>query len=155
MPHTVVVQGSSPQTIVLGEEVVEFVQPGTQGPPGPSGPAGPTGNAEEWHAGAGAPAGGLGVIGDFYLDTSSGDVYEKTGASTWTNVGNIKGPQGPAGGGVANAYSVISGTSGTANSVSSDTISIVGADSSITTTASDSGPDQLTIQVDVVDAGFY
>jgi hypothetical protein len=52
---------------------------------------------EEWLSGAGAPAGTTGNSGDWYLDTGTGDVYEKTAASTWTLRGNIKGPAGPAG----------------------------------------------------------
>ena len=54
-----------------------------------------------WYDGSGAPAGGLGLIGDRYLDNDNGDVYEKTGASTWTLTGNIKGPSGGAGTNVA------------------------------------------------------
>jgi hypothetical protein len=41
-----------------------------------------------------APAGTLGVPGDFCLDVASGDVYEKTGTSSWTHRINIKGPPG-------------------------------------------------------------
>ena len=44
--------------------------------------------------GAGAPAGGLGSIGDVYIRTSNNDLYNKTGASTWSVVGNIQGSQG-------------------------------------------------------------
>ena len=44
---------------------------------------------QSWRTGAGAPAAGFGKIGDFYLDTSSKDVYEKTGTSTWTKRGDI------------------------------------------------------------------
>jgi len=59
--------------------------------------------AEEWIGGAGAPAGTLGRVGDWYLNQTNGDVYEKTGSSTWTLRTNITGPigatgaQGPAG----------------------------------------------------------
>lgn len=64
------------------------------GPVGPQGPQGTPG--ENWFAGTGAPAGTLAtsIVGDWYLDTTTGDVYEKTGASTWTLRANIKGPQG-------------------------------------------------------------
>lgn len=72
--------------------------PGPGGDPGgPPGAAGPAGADDLWHQGTGAPAGGLGAIGDFYLDTDNGDVYEKTGATTWTLRTNIKGSQGTAG----------------------------------------------------------
>ena len=50
-----------------------------------------------WHSGTGAPAAGLGEAGDFYLDTNAGDVYEKTGASSWTLVLNVLGAIGPTG----------------------------------------------------------
>lgn len=74
---------------------------GSQGPQGIQGVPGPTGQAEQWLSGGGAPAAGLGVLGDWYLDTSLADVYEKTGASTWTYRTNIQGSQGPAGAGIA------------------------------------------------------
>ena len=70
---------------------------GPTGATGPAGPTGATGQAEGWSSGSGAPAVGLGAVGDWYLDTASGDVYEKTGASAWTLRGNIRGPAGPAG----------------------------------------------------------
>jgi hypothetical protein len=76
---------------------------GDPGPTGSQGPAGATGAqgaqgtpGEKWSAGAGLPSGtapGTNV-GDWYLDTTTGDVYEKTGASVWTLRGNIKGPKG-------------------------------------------------------------
>lgn len=54
----------------------------------------PGDNGALWHNGSGAPATGLGAVGDYYLDDDNGDVYEKTGASTWTLATNIKGPAG-------------------------------------------------------------
>lgn len=63
-----------------------------RGPTGPTGPAG-----ELWFSGNGAPAGGTGVQGDWYLDHDTGDVYEKTGVATWTLRANIKGPSGVVG----------------------------------------------------------
>jgi hypothetical protein len=50
-----------------------------------------------WFTGAGAPAGGLADVGDLYLDSSSGDYYEKTGAAAWTLRGNLRGPEGAQG----------------------------------------------------------
>ena len=88
---------------------------GPEGPVGPEGPIGDTGPqgiqgvqgpqgiqglpGEVWFAGVGVPVGSLAgsIVGDWYLDTSTGNVYEKTGASTWTLVTNIKGPQGDQG----------------------------------------------------------
>ena len=40
-------------------------------------------------SGSGIPAGGLGVVWDTYLDTDNGNEYQKTGAATWTLVGNL------------------------------------------------------------------
>lgn len=37
-----------------------------------------------WLSGAGAPGGGTGSEGDWYLNTTTGDVYTKTGPTTWT-----------------------------------------------------------------------
>ena len=65
---------------------------GSQGATGNQGPAGTPG--EKWFTGAGAPAGGLGAVNDWYLDSNTGDYYEKTGATAWTLRGNLKGPQG-------------------------------------------------------------
>ncbi len=53
-----------------------------------------------WYEGTGAPAGGLGFNGDFYLNDANGDVYTKAGG-TWSVVANIKGPQGNPGVGIA------------------------------------------------------
>jgi hypothetical protein len=52
------------------------------------------GGGAAWFDGAGPPSAGLGNNGDYYLNTTNGDVYEKAGGS-WTLVGNIKGPAGP------------------------------------------------------------
>lgn len=83
--------------------------PGPQGPAGPQGPQGVKGDkgdtgsqgvpgtpGETWFTGAGAPAGGLAgsVVGDWYLNSTNGDYYEKTAAAVWTLRGNLKGPQG-------------------------------------------------------------
>lgn len=65
---------------------------GPQGSPG-SGAPGST-----WFTSSGAPAGGTGIVGDFYLNSANGDFYQKTGASTWTLRGNIRGPTGGGGG---------------------------------------------------------
>ncbi len=79
------------------EKFVAFTDPGdlgsfSGGPQGPIGPQGPAGS--KWYTDSGNPSNGLGLVGDFYLDISTGDVYRKTGAVTWTFEGNIKGPQG-------------------------------------------------------------
>ena len=66
-----------------------------QGTPGADGADGSDGtDGKTWYGGATAPAAGLGVVGDWYLNTTTQDVYEKTGVSTWTVRVNIKGEQG-------------------------------------------------------------
>lgn len=60
-----------------------------EGPPGPAGAPG-----EQWFTGSGAPSGATGAVGDFYLNSANGDYYEKTGSSTWTLRGNLRGPAG-------------------------------------------------------------
>lgn len=54
------------------------------------------GGGSTWLSGAGAPSGGLGVDGDYYLDTSNGDVYAKASGS-WSVVDNLTGPAGATG----------------------------------------------------------
>lgn len=46
-----------------------------------------------WHDGTGIPSGGLGSNGDYYLNNTNGDVYNKI-AGTWTYITNIKGTDG-------------------------------------------------------------
>lgn len=48
------------------------------------------------HTGSGAPKAELGNIGDLYLDTKTGDLYEKT-SDGWVKVANLQGPSGPQG----------------------------------------------------------
>jgi len=47
--------------------------------------------------GSGNPAGGLGVVGDLYIDSTDGELYLKTAVSTWTLQGNLTGPTGATG----------------------------------------------------------
>lgn len=44
-----------------------------------------------WRDGAGTPSTGLGAVGDWYNNTTTGDVYEKTGVATYTLRGNLLG----------------------------------------------------------------
>jgi len=53
-------------------------------------------SATKWHNGSGAPSSETGANGDYYLNTSNGDVYTKVSGS-WVLEGNIKGATGPAG----------------------------------------------------------
>ena len=68
---------------------------GADGADGSDGADGAPGSV--WRSGSGAPAGGLGIVGDWYLNTANGDVYEKTGASAYTLRDNLTGPQGEPG----------------------------------------------------------
>lgn len=69
-----------------------------KGPMGATGLTGAQGTpGSTWYSQAGAPASGTGIVGDYSLNTTTGDVYKKTGTSTWTLQGNIKGPVGAAG----------------------------------------------------------
>jgi hypothetical protein len=70
---------------------------GATGPTGATGATGATGQAEAWSGGSADPTSGTGAVGDWYLNTTSGDVFEKTGSTTWTLRGNIKGPTGATG----------------------------------------------------------
>lgn len=51
------------------------------------------GGGTVWRDGAGAPSNALGANGDYYLNTTNGDVHKKA-AGTYSVVGNIKGPAG-------------------------------------------------------------
>ena len=72
---------------------------GAQGPAGEQGETGPTGPQGEdgatWLFGSAAPV-SQGKDGDFYLDTSTYDVYQKT-SGVWSKTGTIKGEPGEAG----------------------------------------------------------
>ena len=70
------------------------------------------GAGSEWFTGSGAPAGATGVVGDFYLNTATGDYYEKTGASAWTLRGNLAGANGTNGTNGTNGIDGIDGIDG-------------------------------------------
>lgn len=65
---------------------------GPVGPQGPQGPQGPVGLGV-WFDGDGAPAVGVGINGDRYLNHADGGVWAKA-AGAWTQVGTILGPGG-------------------------------------------------------------
>ena len=78
--------------------------PGTAGPTGLTGAAGPQGIAgtdgTKWFSGSGGPAQSVGLLSDYYVDMSTGDVWQKAGSeegSMWVLRGNIRGAPGPAG----------------------------------------------------------
>lgn len=75
---------------------------GDTGAPGDPGPRGPAGRGSKWFSGTGDPPGGLAdsVPGDFYINLQAtgaarGNVYEKTGPTTWTQRGNLTGAMSP------------------------------------------------------------
>lgn len=53
--------------------------------------------SSEWFSGSGVPGSGTGEDGDFYLNTSNGDVYKKTSGSWGSPIMNLTGPQGATG----------------------------------------------------------
>lgn len=82
---------------------------GAQGPQGPTGSTGAAGsngtngtngsngtNGATWRSGSGVPSNGTGVDGDFYLRTTTGDVYLRA-SGTYTIIENLTGPTGAAG----------------------------------------------------------
>jgi len=86
---------------------------GATGPQGPQGPTGPAGaNGEKWYTGSGAPSAGTGVNGDLYLNTSTGDVYEKVSGAWGSPIANIKGPTGASGSGAGDVTGPSSATNG-------------------------------------------
>lgn len=65
---------------------------GAQGVKGDKGDSGNPGS--KIHNITGTPSTSMGIIGDWAINITNGDVFEKTSSTTWTNRGNIKGPQG-------------------------------------------------------------
>ena len=51
----------------------------------------------QWSYGTSVPGSTLGNVGDYYLETTTGNVYTKTNGTTWVLISNIMGPQGVAG----------------------------------------------------------
>lgn len=103
---------------------------GPTGPTGATGPAGPTGATgstgatgatgatgpagtpgEKWYVGVGAPSSGLGIDGDWYINTTTYDFSEKVGG-VWTVRGNIKGGTGATGSTGATGATGATGPSG-------------------------------------------
>lgn len=94
--------------------VIFSIAEGQQGPEGPAGPAGADGKT--LRSGAGQPAAGLGVNGDFYIDTAASVIYGPKAAGAWpagvsligaTGPAGAQGPAGPEG---ADGKTVLSGT---------------------------------------------
>jgi hypothetical protein len=70
---------------------------GAKGDTGATGAPGVAGaNGATWFNGTGIPSTNVGINGDFYFDSASGDVYNKV-LSGWTKVSNIHGATGATG----------------------------------------------------------
>jgi hypothetical protein len=65
------------------------------GPPGDQGvPGDPGADGKTVRNGSGAPSNGLGVDGDFYIDTSADTIYGPKSAGAWGSPTSLIGPQG-------------------------------------------------------------
>lgn len=83
---------------VLTSNGTTWVSAAPTGGGGGGGGAGATGQrGSVWYQGSGSPGTIEGQLeNDYYLDTATGDVHRR-GGSSWSLVGNIKGPQGASG----------------------------------------------------------
>ena len=72
---------------------------GPQGPQGPAGKDGKDGIGNRWYTGNTNPVatGGSYLIGDLYLNATTGNIYKYTSLNKWESIGSIKGPQGEQG----------------------------------------------------------
>jgi hypothetical protein len=62
--------------------------------PWQQGGGGAQGDGTTWLTGAGAPAGNIGEVGNYYINTTTGEFYEKVGDTSWALRGSFRGPQG-------------------------------------------------------------
>lgn len=73
---------------------------GAKGDKGDTGDAGTAGLAGSDGAtvliGSGVPSGGLGSVGDVYIDNATFTLYQKTGSSSWSSFGTFRGAAGNA-----------------------------------------------------------
>lgn len=114
-------QGIQGETGLTGAQGIQGVKgdtgaQGIQGLKGDTGTAGTNGtngiDGAAWFNGSGVPSSGTGTNGDYYLDTSNGDVYQKT-SGAWGIIGNIKGATGSTGPTGATGTAGTNGTNGT------------------------------------------
>jgi len=86
---------------------------GIQGPPGAAGPPGPAGvDGQTVLNGSGAPGGGTGQDGDFYIDTDVYDIYGPKAAGVWGGGTSLVGPAGADGQTVLNGSGAPGGGTG-------------------------------------------
>ncbi len=70
--------------------LLAFDQTGNTGATGATGATGSTGASTAIHDGSGVPSGGLGSVGDYYLNDLNGDIYVKSASSpAWNVVANF------------------------------------------------------------------
>jgi len=81
------IQGATGTTGPIGATGAQGIQ-GEQGPQGVAGV-----DASVFRNGNGAPSNSLGANLDYYVDTDTGDYYQKT-SGTYAVIGNIRGPAG-------------------------------------------------------------
>lgn len=90
----------STAAVAVGDRVAiaisEQGEPWLLGGGGGGGTSDLRGEVEEWIGGVGPPDPAIGDPGDWYIDTVSGDVYEKVSAE-WVHRTNLTGPVGPQG----------------------------------------------------------
>ncbi len=86
---------------VGGVAISGTVTIGAQGPAGAAGPAGDDGatgaDGKTVRNGSGAPSSGLGVDGDFYIDTTADAIYGPKTAGAWGSATSLIGPTGATG----------------------------------------------------------
>lgn len=120
--NSVVTQGGTiNSTVTVGSTIQSTLTGGGIGPKGDTGPAGDNGTV--WHEAGGAPT----IIyadGDYYLNTTNGDVYVQTGGAWGSPVGNIQGPPGPEG---AFPYTNVSDYGAVGDGTTDDTTAITNA----------------------------
>jgi hypothetical protein len=90
-------KGATGATGATGPAGAQGIQ-GLKGATGATGADGQDGTASRWLSGNGNVGNGQGNVGDWYLRTSNGDLYEKTGSLTWTHRMNIMGSGGSSSG---------------------------------------------------------
>lgn len=127
MPKRIPRQSGFTSIPVTRKQMIRIAQQhgtGEQGPQGPQGVAGPQGPAGDAGSngsdgadglsvlnGSGAPSGGTGSDGDFYIDTSANEIYgPKSG--TWGSGTSLVGPQGATGAQGAQGIQGIQGIQG-------------------------------------------
>jgi hypothetical protein len=66
----------------------------------------------QWYYGSDTPSDGVGIDGDYYLNTANGDIYNKS-SRIWSIIGNITGPAGAVGPAGPQGQQGIQGQTGT------------------------------------------